>query len=210
MTPAEHPIRLRALLRDKVHILPNTLARLPSQESQRLRSPLDLGRILLQPLTSSPEPLLQFWHAHPRGHAVIGLQRHGYEPGLQSVGRREFEAVAWVKARRLLEQPGLAEPLAHLLDHLLGSDGVEGGLWLSSGGGRNPAWAEVGRRLQRQAGLGYAPPEAVSSPHGYFFWGLRTFLLDRRALNTIDPGLERLLASTLFSAEFWRSAGDSV
>lgn len=208
MTPTESQAALRALLRDKVHILPNTLARLPSQQSQQMRSPLDLGRRLLKPLTPVPEALLHFWASHPRGHAVISPDRHGYQSGLQPVGRYKLDGVAWVSARRLLDEPGLAEPLAHLLDHLLGSDGQPDGPWLSDGAGRSAAWHDVSRRLQRQADLGYAPPDVSSSAHSYFAWGLRTYLLDRQSLNIVDPGLERLLATTLFSAEFWRTTAD--
>lgn len=206
MTSTESQAALRALLRDKVHILPNTLARLPTQQSQQMRSPLDLGRLLLKPLTPFPAALLRFWAVHPRGHAVIGLERYGYQSGPQPVGRHELDGVAWVSARRLLDDPGLAEPVANLLDHLLGSDGQPDGPWLSDGAGRNTAWSDVSRRLQRQAGLGYAPAEPRSSSHSYFVWGLRTYWLDRQSLNTIDPGLERLLTTTLFSAEFWRTA----
>ena len=191
---------LRALLRAKVHILPNTLARLPTQQSQQMRSPLDLGRLLLKQLESFPAAFLLFWAVHPRGHAVISSDRYGYQSGLQPVGRHELDGVAWVSARRLLDEPGLAEPIAHMFDHLLGSDGQPDGPWLSDGAGRNAAWSDVARRLQRQAGLGYAPPGVCSSAHSYFAWGLRTYLLDRQSLNTIDPGLERLLTTTLFSA----------
>lgn len=204
----ESQAALRALLRDKVHILPNTLARLPTQQSQQMRSPLDLGRLLLKPLAPFPAAFLRFWAIHPRGHAVISSDRYGYQSGLQPVGRHELDGVAWLSARRLLNEPGLAEPIAHLFDHLLGSDGQPDGPWLSDGAGRNAIWGDVSRRLQRQAGLGYAPPEVSPSAHSYFAWGLRTYLLDRQSLNTIDPGLERLLTTTLFSAEFWRKAED--
>ncbi len=66
------------------------------------------------------------------------------------------------------------------------------------------AWAEVGRRLQRQFSLGYAPAEAASSPHAYFAWGLRAFLADPAALGVVDPGLERLLRASLFDSHFWQ------
>ena len=208
MTSTPSQAALRALLRDKVHILPNTLARLPTQQSQQMRSPLDLGRRLLQPLESFPAAFLHFWAVPPRGHAVISPDRYGYRAGLQPVGRHELDGVAWVSAQRLLDEPGLAEPIAHLFDHLLGSAGRPDGPWLSDGAGRNAAWSDVSQRLQRQAGLGYAPPETRSSSHSYFAWGLRSYWLDRQGLNVIDPGLERLLTTTLFSAEFWRSAED--
>lgn len=208
MPSTDSQAALRALLRNKVHILPNTLARLPTQQSQQMRSPLDLGRRLLKPLAPFPAAFLHFWAVHPRGHAVIGPVRYGYQSGSQPVGRHELDGVAWISAPRLMIEPGLAEPIAHLLDHLLGSDGQPDGLWLSDGAGRNAAWSDVSRRLQRQAGLGYAPPEVSFSAHSYFAWGLRTYLLDRQSLNTIDPGLERLLTTTLFSAVFWRTVED--
>ena len=204
MSTPEITTALRGLLRDKVHIQPGTLARLPSHTAARLRSPLDLGRLLLAPLDRAPEELLRFWADHPRGHAVINPLRDGYVPGVQPVGRREFDGVAWVAARRLLAEPGLASPLANLLDHLLGSDGRPGGPNLSDGAGRSPAWMEVGQRLQRQFGLGYAPPEAAEAVDRYFAWGLRAFLADAPGLGVVDPGLERLLRTTLFDSTFWQ------
>ena len=144
MSTPEITTALRSLLREKVHIQPGTLARLPSHEAARLRSPLDLGRLLLAPLERAPVELLRFWADHPRGHAVINPLRHDYRPGVQPVGRREYDGVAWVAARRLLAEPGLACPLASLLDHLLGSDGQPAALRLSDGAGRSAAWAEVG------------------------------------------------------------------
>ncbi len=189
---------LRGLLRDKVHVQPGTLARLPTQQAARLRSPLDLGRLLLAPLEQAPAGLLRFWLEHPRGHAVVNPLRHGYLPGVQAVGRRQRDGVAWVAATRLLAAPGLSDPLAGLLDHLLGSDGEPDGPRLSDGAGRDAAWAEVGHRLQRQFRLGYAPAEAAAGPQGYFAWGLRAYLADPRGLSVVDPGLERLLRTTLF------------
>lgn len=202
-TPESHAA-LRALLRAKVHIQPGTLARLPSSQAARLRSPLDLGRLLLAPLAQAPLALLDFWAGHPCGHAVVNPLRHGYAPGVQPVGRRSYDAVAWVSAQRLLAEPGLAGPLAGLLDHLLGSDGQPDGPRLSDGAGRTAIWADVGQRLRRQFSLGYAPPEAAATPHAYLTWGLRAFLLDAPALSIADPGLERLLRTTIFDSRFWR------
>jgi len=206
MSTPEITTALRSLLREKVHFQPGTLARLPSREAARLRSPLDLGRLLLAPLERTPEELLRFWAGHPRGHAVINPLRHGYAPGVQPVGRREFDGVAWVAARRLLAEPGMASPLAGLLDHLLGSDGQPGGPNLSDGAGRSPAWAEIGQRIQRQFSLGYASPEAAATPQAYFDWGLRAFLANASGLGVVDPGLERLLRVSVFDSQFWRRA----
>ncbi|HSN75018.1 MAG TPA: hypothetical protein VL334_07990 [Anaerolineae bacterium] len=195
---------LRALLRDKVHVQPGTLSRLPTQQAAQLRSPLDLGRLLLAPLERAPEELLRFWLEHPRGHAVVNPLRHEYRPEAQPVGRRQYDGVAWVAARRLLAELGLAGPLAGLLDHLLGSDGQQDGPRLSDGAGRSAAWAEVGHRLQRQFNLGYAPPEVAAAPDRYFAWGLRAFLANASGLGVVDPGLERLLRTTLFDSQFWQ------
>lgn len=204
MSTPETSAVLRALLRDKVHIQPGTLSRLPTHQAARLRSPLDLGRLLLAPLARAPQELLRFWLEHPRGHAVVNPLRHDYLPGVQPVGRRVYDGVAWVAARRLLAEPGIAAPLAGLLDHLLGSDGQPDGPRLSAGAGRSAAWAEVGRRLQRQFLLGYAPPEAAVAADRYFAWGLHAFLVDAPGLGVIDPGMERLLRTTLFDSEFWQ------
>lgn len=204
MSTSETHALLRSLLRDKVHVQPGTLSRLPTQQTARLRSPLDLGRLLLTPLEQAPAELLRFWLEHPRGHAVINPLRHGYAPGVQPVGRRQRDGVAWIAAARLLAEPGLTQPLTGLLDHLLGSDGQQDGPRLSDGAGRNAAWAEVGQRLQRQFNLGYAPPEAAASPHDYFSWGLRAYLDNARGLSITDPGLERLLRTTLFDTLFWQ------
>jgi hypothetical protein len=96
--------------------------------------------------------------------------------------------------------------VANLLDHLLGSDGRDGGPWLSEGSGRSPAWQEVAERLQRQFHLGYGPEEIQDRPQAYFAWGLRTYLTDRQALNVLDPGLERLLRTTIMDSQFWTKA----
>jgi hypothetical protein len=202
-TPEAHAA-LRTLLRTKVHIQPGTLSRLPTHEAARLRSPLDLGRLLLAPLDRAPVELLRFWAEHPRGHAVVNPLRHTYVLGVQPVGRREYDGVAWIAARRLLAEQGLTGPLAGLLDHLLGSDGQQDGPRLSDGAGRSTAWAEVGQRLQRQFSLGYAPLQATAAADSYFAWGLRAFLADAPGLGVVDPGLERLLRTTLFDSHFWQ------
>lgn len=198
----------RALLRDKIHVRPETLARLPTAEAARLRSPLDLARKLLKPLQTAPLAMLDWWRLHPRGHVVIGPVEQGYVLGPQAVGRQTLDCVAWVTAKEVLARDDLAEPLASLFDHLLGCDGQTGGLWLSEGGGRTAAWLEVGGRLQRQFALGYAPQPAARDSRSYLAWGMRTFLARRQEVNVADPGLERLLATTMFDPLFWQRAED--
>lgn len=210
MTSADADALLRTLLRQKVHIRPNTVARLPGSQSQRLRSPLDLGRLALRPLRAAPVPLLQLWAKHARGHVAISPHRHGYVAGAQVVGRYSLDGVAWVSAQSLLHDPLLAWPLAALLDHLLGCDGDPAGSWLSDGSGRTAHWQPVGQRLRRQFELGYGPPGATADPRAYFAWGLRSYLSDRRSLSVADPGLERILATTVFDVHFWRQAQEQL
>lgn len=208
MTLPDREYILRALLRDKIHVRPETLARLPTAEAARLRSPLDLARKLLQPLQRAPLAMLDWWRLHPRGHVVIGPTEISYLPGPQTVGRRTLDCVAWVPAREILARDDLAGPLASLFDHLLGSDGEPSGMWLSDGGGRNAAWLALGERVQRQFALGYAPEAVARDPHSYLAWGMRTFLAWRPDLNVADPGLERLLATSMFDPAFWQRAQD--
>ncbi|MEZ4770103.1 MAG: hypothetical protein R2844_16935 [Caldilineales bacterium] len=210
MTLPDHEYILRALLRDKIHVRPETLARLPTAEADRLGSPLDLARMLLQPLQRAPLAMLDWWRLHPRGHVVIGPVDAGYVPGPQPVGRRTLDCVAWVAARELLAGDRLPTAAANLFDHLLGSDGDPDGPWLSDGGGRSALWQEVGARVQRQRALGYAPRAVQDNPHDYLAWGLCTFLADRQQLNAVDPGLERLLATTVFDAAFWGRTDHAV
>ena len=196
---------LRGLLREKVLVRPETLARLPTGTADRLRSPLDLGRALLASLQGCPLEMLEWWLKQPRGFAIIGPTESGYREGVQQVGRRTADGAAWIRASDALSGT-LPASLAHLFDHLLGSDGDPGGLWLSDGGGRSPLWRDTGLRIGRQFTLGYAPGSTVQSRRDYLAWGLATFLAQRADLNMTDPGLERLLATTLFDAAFWRRA----
>ena len=206
MTLPDRDFVLRALLRDKIHVRPETLARLPSADSARLRSPLDLARKLLQPMERAPLAMLDWWRLHPRGHAVIGPVDAAYATGPQAVGRRTLDCVAWVSARDLLADDQLPAAVVNLFDHLLGSNGDPDGLWLSDGAGLNQLWQSAGARIQRQFALGYAPEPLNHHPHDYLAWGMSAFLSHRQQLNTTDPGLERLLATTLFDAAFWQRA----
>lgn len=208
MTPPDRDFVQRALLRDKIHVRPETLARLPSAQAARLRSPLDLARLVLQVLSGAPLFMLDWWRLHPRGHVVIGPLEAVYAPGPQAVGRQALDCVAWVTAAELLAAAELPAAVANLFDHLLGSDGDRDGLWLSDGGGRTMDWRAVGERIQRQFALGYAPEPADREPHDYLAWGLRTFLTQRQALSVADPGLERLLATTLFDSGYWQRANE--
>lgn len=202
MTPSPPPpsresaAALRRLLLDKVHVEPGAGA-----SRAGAPTPLALGRQLLEPLHPAPAGLLGCWARCPRGHAVISAAHEGYQPGEQAVGRRRLEAVAWIDVDSLAGAARLAAPLAALFDHLLGSDLVTDGRRFSDGCGRSVAWAEAAGALLRQFALGYAP--GLSSCAAYFAWGLGEFLASPRTLQVVDPGLERLLRHTVFSAPFW-------
>lgn len=192
----ESAAALRRLLLDKVHVEPAVGAGRAGTPT-----PLALSRQLLRPLHTAPAGLLECWARCPRGHAVISAAREGYQPGEQAVGRRRLEAVAWVHVDSLAGAARLAAPLAALFDHLLGSDAAAHGPRFSDGFGRSAAWAEAAGALLRQFALGYAP--GLPSCAAYFAWGLSEFLASPRELQVADPGLERLLRRTVFSASFW-------
>lgn len=189
---------MRALLSDKLHAFPGAGD----------HSPGALLKALLRQLTPLPTALLRWWAAHPRGHVVITGQGRGYVPGPQTAGAYTLDGVAWVSAEAVLSKDaGPLEAVAHLLDHLLGCHGEEGGPWLSEGGGISPAWREVGARLHDLFALGYGPtPETQTDPRAYFAWGFALSLRDSRSLNVMDPRLQRFLHATLLSERFWRSA----
>ncbi|MER2599733.1 MAG: hypothetical protein ABTQ73_09445 [Caldilineales bacterium] len=195
---------LRALLRDKVHVQRGLTARLPSRQADYLHSPLDLARLALMPLQTAPVALLTFWLTLPRGHVLINATEQDYQPGTVHFGRNQYQAAAMLKADALLRGEGLALPLATLFDHLLGSTGTAQGEWLSAGAGCTPAWQAVGQALQRQHALGYAPPEVAGKTAAYFAWGLRLALANPQTLSATDPGLARLLRTTVLDAHFCR------
>lgn len=204
--PEERAALLRQLQIHKIHIRKHALARVPQRIARHFAHPWEPVSALVRYFSLFPEPLLAFWLDHPAGHVVITADDEGYFPGTVTEGPYTWAGVAYISLPMLVKEG--EHPLiyiAHLLDHLLGCDGVEDGQWLSEGGGYLPKWRDVGQRLYRQFQLGYAPTESArANPRRYFAEGIVSYWNDRRGLRVQDPGLEAILRTTLFDARFWR------
>lgn len=204
--PEQRAALLRALQERKLHVRRHALARASPAIAQHFAHPWAPVSHLIRFLALFPDPLLGFWVDHPAGHVVITARQAGYEPGEVEEGRRRLAAVAFLPLGSLVGEGD--HPLiyvAHLIDHLLGCDGVAEGAWLSEGGGYLPAWRQVGQRLYRQFRLGYAATEAAgANPRRYFAEGMVAYWRDRHGLRVQDPGLETILRTTLLDPAFWR------
>ena len=203
----EHAAARRALTRAKLHLVPGALARVGTAVSERFDNPWAAVEALTRQLRPFPSGLLRFWAAQERGHVLIGPRDGGYVPGPQPCGRRTLDGVAHVALADLAatnDRPRVL--IGHLLDHLLGCGGADEGAWLSDGGGITPRWQEVGQRVRELFALGYGQSEAAQSDaHVYLAEGLAAYCRERRAFNTADPLLERLLRHTVMADAFWLS-----
>jgi hypothetical protein len=208
--PETHDRLLRALKRERLHVERHALAESPPAVQRRFAhawAPVDL---LGERLVPWPGGLLAFWLAAPAGHIVLTAGPSTYVPGpvplrAQAWHDRELQAVARISLADLLDDPrATLGILAHLVDHLLGSQGAAGAPWLSDGAGATPPLQAVGERFAALARLGYGPTE----PHAYFAWAFGGYWLDRRALNVADPNVERLLRTTLADEAFWAGHHD--
>ncbi len=197
---------LKALQVQKIHIRKHALARVPHRIARHFSHPWAPVSALIRYFGLFPDPLLSFWLDHPAGHILITEREAGYTPGEVQEGHRTLNGVALIPLNSLVgegEHPLIY--IAHLLDHLLGCDGIPEGTWLSEGGGYLPAWKEVGQRIHRQFQLGYASSAAArNDPRRYFAEGLVAYWQDRRGLRVEDPGLEAIFRTTLFDPKFWR------
>jgi hypothetical protein len=180
------------------------LSPLAQKRFSHIWAPLD---DLVARLRALPTGLVRFWLDQPVGHVVITHQSSRYEPGEQPLKRQVLHNVAYVGASALAQDSLEAlVPVGHLLDHLLGSSGAADGLWLSEGGGVDPALREVGARIVELFPLGHGFDEAACHDvHAYFARSLALYLQDRRALNFADPLMEKLLRTALLSQSFWSS-----
>jgi hypothetical protein len=191
---------LRRLKRERLHVERRALEASPPQVARRFAHAWAPADLLLERLAAWPQGLLAYWLAAPAGHVVLTAGPSGYLPGLLPWPGGGLPAVARVSLADLLDRPRTAlEAVAHLQDHLLGSLGTPDAPWLSDGAGSTPGLRDVARRLVTLAALGYGP----QAPHAYFAWAFAGYWLDRQALNTADPNVERLLRHTLCSDEFW-------
>jgi hypothetical protein len=198
---------LQELKIERVHVAPRALDLASAPVRQRfphLWAPLEALLEKLQPL---PVGLVRFWLEQPGGHVVITHLSSYYDPGDYVLKHDLLHNMAYVALSDLAE--GSLEalvPVGHLLDHLLGNGGQTEGLWLSEGGGADPALQRVGTRVAEMFLLGHGfDVLARQDCRSYWARSLALYVHDRRALNVADPLMERLLRTTLLSEAFWRS-----
>jgi hypothetical protein len=196
----------RTLLRHKIHVRANALARSRGDVQQRLPSVWQAAVEIATLLRGLPEDAFLWWAEQPTGHILLTADESGYSVDALTHGGDTLRGVALIPLRQILDEPAQAAITALLpLDHLLGCGGETDRRWLSEGGGVHPRWARIGGQIADLFALGYGlSEESCRDPHLYLAEGLWMAIHDRRRLNTADPKLERLLKSSLLSAPFWR------
>jgi hypothetical protein len=197
---------LARLKADRIHVAPRVLDLSPPDVQRQFGHVWAPLEELSSRLKGLPSGLVRFWLQQPSGHVVVTHLASRYEPGEHQLKHYILQNVAYVGISDLAQ--GSLEalvPIAHWLDHLLGSAGAGEGLWLSDGGGASAALQRVGARMAELFPLGHGfDLPARTDAHTYFARSLALYWHDRRALNAADPLLERLLRTTLLADSFWR------
>ena len=196
---------LQALWRDKMHVASRAFELSPPFVQDHFEYALEATDVLLDELRPFPTGLLELWQDTHRGHVVVTHRPSDYRPGPQSWRDGQLESVCYVSLGDLCEDKKRAMvAVFHLLDHVWGSWGAAGELWLSDGGGVTERLERVGQRFVKIQALGYGHEElGVSSAHDYFAHGLWMYFQARQRLNVLDPLLEKLYRGTLLRENLW-------
>lgn len=212
MTLPAKELVLRQLMREKMHLEPEALRLSPLAVRQRYAhawAPVQHLATLIRPC---PLGLLSWWAECPRGHLLLTHLPSQYTEGPHRLRIETIENVAHVCLNDLGRQPRVAlQPAACLLDHLMGSQGLAEGAWLSDGAGVVPELADVGGRVRECAALGYLE-DYTDAPggRGYFAVAVAWYLVESQRLNVLDPRIHRLLRNSLLSESFWSNIAPSL
>jgi len=177
-----------------------------------------LRKALDEVLSFLPPILLAHFVAHPAGYVLVvphvpaGLRprRSCYVEGDLYVEGRIFRNAVFLLGADLAGGWGVGpHEVAHLLDHLLGSDGRPEGVYLSEGGGTTPFLRELGRELQtlyrsRPSG-GYRD---WIGPRGYLARSVQMYAAQPEELRSQDPAMYGFLDEVLLSEAFWKDKED--
>jgi hypothetical protein len=195
----------RALLRHKIHVRTDALARSRGDVHERLSSSWQAAIEIAHQLRGLPEDAFFWWAEQPAGHILLTADERGYSRDALEHAGQTLRGVAFVPLGQILYERTQATISALFpLDHLLGCGAEADGQWLSEGGGVHPRWAKIGKQIAQLFDLDYGLSVAgCRDPHHYLAEGLWTALHDRRRLNLADPKLDRLLRSSLLSSPFW-------
>jgi len=196
---------LRAIWRDKMHVEPRTLQLVPAHIARSYEHIWQPADVLMAEIEVLPLGLLRVWQGSERGHLVFTHRPSGYQPGQQPWRDTSLESVCYLSLADLREDKGRAiRAVFNLLDHLLGSEALEGGLWLSDGNGLTPALREVGARFAKIYALEYGRAElGAKTAHDYLAQTLWLYLHDAGQLNVLDPLVHKLYRNTLMDEGFW-------
>lgn len=195
---------LRALWRDKMHVEPAALDLIPPSVRATYDHIWQPAEMLMVDLQVLPLGLLAFWRDAAPGHLVFTHRPSAYRPGLHPWRDTTLDGLCEISVIDLRQDKGRAmRACFNLLDHLLGSGGASGGPWLSDRAGVTAGLRALGQRLARLYGLGHWRGEfAAQDAHDYLAHAWWLYTHDPRRLNTVDPLVYRLLASTLMNEQW--------
>ncbi len=201
--PSPTRIALQAIWRDRIHVQPGLLEALPRPIADLYMDVWAPARQLLQSLELLPVGLLERWACSDHGHILLTPRDVGYLPGPQPIPAAmrsrllqegQWQGLCQVAVLELASGAHSAlDPVAHWLDHLLGSAGQAEGAWFADGAGATPTVAEWAARFQRIAARGYGCEVlGARTERDYFARTLWLYARASQELNVLDPPLYRL------------------
>ncbi|MGB9722569.1 MAG: hypothetical protein ACP5OO_07635 [Chloroflexia bacterium] len=173
-----------------------------------------LRKALDEVLAFLPLALLSHLVAHTAGHVIVvphvpaGLRprRSCYVEGEVYVEGRTFRNPVFLLGADLAGGWGVGpHEVAHLLDHLLGSDGRPEGAYLSEGGGVTPFLRELGGELHRL--YLNRPPGGYRDgigPRGYLARSVQAYVVRPEEIRSKDPAMYAFLDEVLLAESFWK------
>lgn len=173
-----------------------------------------LRKALDEVLFFLPLPLLVHLVTHTAGYVLVvphvpaGLRprKSCYVEGDVYVEGRTFRNTVFLLGADLAGGWGVGQhEVAHLLDHLLGSDGRPEGVYLSEGGGTTPFLQELGQELYRL--YLNRPPDGYRAwigPRGYLARSVQGYVARPEELRGQDPAMYRFLDEVFLSEAFWK------
>ncbi|MGC8874922.1 MAG: hypothetical protein ACP5SI_10825 [Chloroflexia bacterium] len=159
-----------------------------------------------------PLPFLMFWINHPTGYVVVvpevpaGLapRTSCYLQGELVIEGILFRNVVCLRGQDLALGKGVAQhELAHLLDHLLGSDGQLHGPFLSDGAGVTLDLMAWGAELLACYRERNSVDPTAGGPHGYFARAVQTYCVAPERLRREDPRIFEFLEQRLLNEAAW-------